>query len=135
MDRIDRVLATHPRPAGTHREVVRACITACLECATTCTTCADACLAEKNAGELVQCVRLNLDCADICQLTARLLARPSHRDRPTLRAMVEACANACRACGDECAKHGEHMEHCRVCAESCRTCAEACDRMAGALVA
>ena len=113
-----------------------ACIRACYECVATCTACADACLAEDDVAHLVTCVRLNLDCADVCETTGRLIARPSARDADTLRIQLEACAAACRVCGEECARHGgEGMEHCRVCAEACRACAEACETMASALVA
>ena len=135
MDRIERMLETHPHPASNAGDEALACIIACAECAATCTTCADACLVEENAGGLTRCIQLNLDCADICAITGRLIARPSRRDEPTLEAILTACATACRACAEECATHGEHMEHCRVCAEACRSCAEACERMSSALVA
>jgi hypothetical protein len=135
MDHIMEMLDTHPDPAPTDGEIARACIEACAECAAICDTCADACLSEPNVAELVQCIRLNIDCADICALTGRLFARASARDALTLRLQLEACAAACRVCGEECARHAEHMDHCRVCAEACRRCADACDAMNGALVA
>ena len=31
-----------------------------------CTACADACLGEDDVGELTRCIRLDLDCADLC---------------------------------------------------------------------
>jgi hypothetical protein len=37
--------------------------------------CADACLGEQDVQMLVCCIRLNLDCADVCATTGRLLAR------------------------------------------------------------
>ena len=103
------------------------------ECAQVCTICADACLSEEDVEKLATCIRLNLDCAEICQVTGNLMSRPAHRDAPALRAQLEACVEICTACGDEYERHA-HMEHCRVCAESCRECAEACRRMIGALV-
>lgn len=107
-----------------------------MECAQTCTVCADACLGEKNVQHLVNCIRLNLDCAEVCRVTGTLMTRPSHRDAPALRAQLEACLAICRACADECGRHGDEMgmEHCRVCAEACRECAERCEEMMGALV-
>ncbi|HSJ30037.1 MAG TPA: four-helix bundle copper-binding protein, partial [Longimicrobiales bacterium] len=104
------------------------------ECAAICASCADACLAEPNVAELVKCIRLNVDCADICEMTGRFFARASARDRDTLRHLLRACAAACRVCGEECARHAQHMEHCRICADSCRACAEACEREEKALV-
>ena len=135
MQQLRTMLESHPSPAHSDGDVARACIEACYECAAICATCADACLAEENAGELVMCIRLNLDCADICEVTGRLFARPSARDAEALRLQLEACAAMCRACGDECSNHAKHMEHCRICAESCRRCAQACDRMIAALAA
>jgi hypothetical protein len=89
---------------------------------------------ESDAASLSACIRTNLDCADICAATARLLARPGKQDADTLRAQLEACMTTCRACAEECDRHAEKMEHCRICAESCRACAEACDAMMAAIV-
>lgn len=134
MDRIERMFDTHPHPAGSNGDAAHRVVLAAVECAQTCAICADACLAEDNVSAMVDCVRLNLDCADVCAVTARLIARPSHRDAPALRAQLQACAEMCRACADECGSHADDMEHCRVCAEACRECAEACEAMVGALV-
>lgn len=133
MERLEQMLQAHPHPASGAGDAAMACIQACAACAATCTVCADACLAEEDVKAMAQCIRLNLDCADICEITARLIARPSRRDEPTLEALLDACATICRACGEECARH-EHMEHCRICAESCMACAEACERMMTSLV-
>lgn len=134
MSRLQRMLDTHPDPAGPNGDEALRCIEACAECAQTCTICADACLAEADVANVVGCIRLNLDCAEVCRVTGTLLSRPSHRDAPSLRAQLQACATICRACADECEEHGGQMEHCAVCAEACRECADACEAMAGALV-
>jgi len=133
MDRLDPMLAAHPSPAHSSRMTAEECIAACADCAAICSSCADACLGEPDVAELVTCIRLNLDCADICAFTGRLFARPSARHEETLRHQLEACISICQACAEECARH-EHMEHCRICAEACRRCAEACQRELGALV-
>ena len=134
MDRIDQMLRAHPNPAGSDRGSAVAVIQATAECAALCASCADACLAEPKVAELVKCIRLNIDCADLCEMTGRFFARASARDRETLRGLLRACAAACRACGNECARHAQHMEHCRICAESCRECAAACEKEEKALV-
>ena len=126
MGRLQRMLETHPEPAGPNGDEALRCIEACAECAETCTVCADACLGEADVQHLVACIRLNLDCAEVCRVTGTLISRPSHRDAPALRAQLQACIEICRACGDECAGHGEMMEHCRICAEACRECERAC---------
>jgi hypothetical protein len=134
MARLERMLDAHPEPAGANGDAARRCIEACMECAQACTVCADACLAEDNVSQLATCVRLNLDCAEVCRVTGTLMTRPSHRDAPALRAQLQACIEICRACAAECEDHGSHHEHCRICAETCRDCAEACEAMIGALV-
>lgn len=76
---------------------------------------------------MVACIRLDLDCADVCTATSRVLSRQTACDTQVTRAVLEACATACRRCGDECSTHGEAgMEHCRVCAEAFRRCERAC---------
>ena len=45
-------------------------------------SCADACMAE--AMDMTQCIRLCLDCSDICEATARLGTRRTGDDQPIL---------------------------------------------------
>ena len=135
MDRVRQMFASHPNPASDAGDEAFALVQAAAECVSTCTTCADACLEEDDPASLRSCIRTNLDCAGICAVTGRLIARPGTQESAVLRAQLDACAAACRACAAECERHAGHMEHCRVCAESCRACAEACDRMKAALVA
>lgn len=134
MERVRQMFASHPNPASDAGNEAFALVQAAAECASVCITCADACLEEDDPAELRSCIRTNLDCADLCVVTGRLIARPGTQDARILRAQLEACAIACRACAAECERHGEAMEHCRICAESCRECAGACDRMQQALV-
>ncbi len=102
-------------------------IAAMQACADACTMCADACLGETDVQKMVNCIRLDLDCADICQATARIFARKGMSAGPAANALLTACAEACKACGDECEAHGQHgMKHCQVCAEACRRCEQAC---------
>jgi len=92
-------------------------------CAAECSHCASACLEEQDVKMLTRCIKLDIDCADICRLVASYVARGSEHASHLLK----ECAEICEACAEECEKHAEHgMEHCRVCAEACRTCAEAC---------
>lgn len=122
-----RMLETHPSPSVTD-EALSATIQAALDCGQACTACADACLGETaDLQDLVKCIHLNLDCADICEVTARELSRQTQFTASHARAVVEACAESCRECAEECERHAEMgMEHCRVCAEACRRCEEAC---------
>ena len=122
-------------PSDLDRAALIECIDACFECAQTCSACADACLAEDMVAQLRRCIRLNLDCADICGTTGRMLTRQTEPKTRLLMVQVEACMQACSACGDECESHGEMHEHCRICAEACRRCEAACNRLIAAMAA
>lgn len=102
------------------------CIERCLECHTVCSMCADACLAEENVAKLRRCIRLDLDCADVCATAARVLSRSGPGDLAALRSVLEACASACSACAAECHKHADAHRHCGICAAACEACARAC---------
>lgn len=120
------IVESHAATIDLDYDKLRECLGACFTCEQVCTACADACLAEDTVAELTKCIRTDLDCADICATTGRVLSRHTHYDANLTRAVLEACAQACRSCGDECAQHAEHMDHCRVCAEACRRCEQAC---------
>ncbi len=128
------MLQSSPAQPHVNRAVLEACIKACFNCSQSCTSCADACLAEPQREMLLRCIRLNLDCADICQTTGRLLSRQVAFDSTLARVIVQACALACRLCGAECEQHGRQgMEHCRICAEVCRECEQAFNKLLSAL--
>ena len=133
MPHVEQMLQSHPKKFQGDAAALAACIEACLECAQTCTACADACLGEQDRQLLVRCIRLNLDCADVCDTTGRMLSRQTEPDWGMIRAQLQACVAACRVCGAECDKHAGHMAHCKVCAETCRRCEEACTRLLNAL--
>ena len=120
------MIATHPDVRGNVNQALIEAIEAAYDCAQTCTSCADACLAEDMVAELRQCIRLNLDCADVCGATATLGTRRTGSNEEVIRKMLDACVTACRLCGEECRRHAGMHEHCRVCAEACRRCETAC---------
>jgi hypothetical protein len=128
-----QMLETHPWPGHVDRSVLAECIEACVECAQTCQACADACLSEDSVAELRKCIRLNLDCDDVCATTARVLTRQTEYDAPLSRALVDVCRRACATCGEECERHAPHHEHCRICAEACRRCEQACTALLEAM--
>jgi uncharacterized membrane protein len=128
---VTKILETHPQ--ATANETLARCIEQCFACALTCTSCADACLAEERVRELVRCIRLDLDCADMCEATGRLLTRQTSSEPQLTRNMLGVCAQACRTCAEECERHAQHHEHCRVCAEACRRCEQACEDLLSSL--
>ncbi len=130
MTHAQTMLETHPSPAGTLPiDALAEVLHHLEECAQTCAMCADACLAEEMVAELRRCIRLNLDCADICRATASVIGRQVAPDGVTVRALLEACRAACTTCGNECESHADVHEHCRVCADACRRCEQSCARI------
>ena len=127
------MLETYPQPINLDRTKLAATIDALIACSEACTACADACLSEERVADLTKCIRTNMDCADICATTARVLSRHTGYDANITRALLEACATACRSCGDECARHADMHEHCRICAEACRACERACRDLLAAM--
>jgi len=98
------------------------------ECAAACNNCSTACLQEKDVQKMTQCIRLDIDCAQICEITAAFVARNSEHAMH----LMKECAEICSKCAKECAKHSD-MEHCKVCADLCKKCAEMCKTNTGVL--
>lgn len=121
-DALEAVLADHPE-APPESLVVDAA-QAANACAAVCSACADACLGEDGIEDLVACVRLNQDCADICLATARVLGRRTASERTAIGPLLVACAEACDLCAEACAAHNH--SHCQACAAVCQTCAQSC---------
>jgi hypothetical protein len=121
-----QMISTHPQVKGKFSPDLAKCIDDCFACAQTCISCADACLAEPMVEQLRQCIRLNLDCADICDVTGAVASRRTGSNPEVLRQALELCSLACGQCAAECESHAEQHEHCRICAEQCRACEESC---------
>jgi len=123
---VREMIITHPQVQGKTTDALLRCIEECYECAQTCTSCADACLGEDMVQQLTHCIRLNLDCADMCAAAGAMASRRTGSNEQVLRAAIQACVEVCSACGQECHKHAEIHEHCRICAEACHRCEQAC---------
>lgn len=121
------ILESHPTSGGALQlEQLAEILHGLEECAQVCLVCADACLAEETVAMLRRCIRLDLDAAAVCRVTADVVSRLLEPDRATVRAILHACVAACDVCADECAKHSHLHDHCRICAEACRACAQTC---------
>lgn len=132
MKTIALILHSHPRADQQHADAYADAVHALATCAHTCTSCADACLSEiEGLDHLRRCIRLNLDCADICTATARILMRQSETAADVVHAQLHACILACQACGDECEHHAEMHDHCRICADACHHCQQRCNFLLG----
>jgi len=120
------MLDAAPGPIPLGAEGVAAAIDACLNAMQTCTSCADSSLGEKDIAELRRCIALELECADVCGVTARTLSRPLQSDHYVVHRLLQACVRVCASCAEECARHAEHHRHCAICAKACRACERAC---------
>lgn len=94
------------------------------ECVAACNHCYDSCLKEEDVNMMVECIRLDRECADMCAFLEQALMR----DTPFAYDLASVCAKICETCGNECKKHNH--EHCQRCAEACFKCAEACKAVA-----
>ncbi|HJE56965.1 MAG TPA: four-helix bundle copper-binding protein [Nocardiopsis listeri] len=133
MSVVGQMLYAHPDDPEGVGEKVRAVVEACGLCAQVCVVCADACMREETVAELVSCARSDLDCADLCEATQRVLVRRTAEEDGFVASVLQACVQACDRCARECEEHAEHHEHCRVCAEACRACSRACQDLLDAL--
>ena len=128
-----QLLDTYPRDVNLDADLLAATIDALSDCAQACIADADDDLSEQNIADMVKCIRLCLDCADICTATLGVVSRQTEYDAGVTRPLLEACVAACRSCGDECEHHAHMHEHCRVCAEACRRCEQACRQLMAAM--
>ena len=128
-----QMLDTYPGTVNVDAGVLAAAIDALSDCAQACIADVDADLSEQNLAEMVTCIRLCLDCADICTTTLGVTSRQADYDANITKPLLQACAAICHSCGDECERHAPHHEHCRVCEEACRRCEQACQELLDAL--
>lgn len=90
------------------------------QCVEACMNCSYQCLLEDDVKKMVECIRLDRECAAICKYTADAIIV----DAPHKSDVLALCRKICLACAEECSKHDN--DHCQKCAEACRRCADAC---------
>lgn len=90
-------------------------------CINHCNFCADSCLDEDDVKKMVDCIRTDKVCAEVCSALSQVLAT-SYSD---VRGLVQYCKKVCEACADECGKH--EAQHCKDCAKACQECVKACE--------
>jgi hypothetical protein len=125
---------SHPMATGTtmeghhhHMEAeMQRCIQICQDCHTSCIQLISHCLAAGGRHAAPAHIRLLMDCAQLCTVTADFMARTSvfHDRTCTL------CAELCRRCAESCEQIAGEDQLVKQCAELCRRCAESCERMA-----
>ena len=119
---IEKMISEHPDVRGDYNASLGLAVKHAMDCAAIANSCADACSGEEM--EMRRCIRLCMDCADVCTATYRLASRRTDENRQLIRTMLAACIEACETCADECERH-DHA-HCRRCAVMCRECARDC---------
>jgi uncharacterized membrane protein len=115
-----QLLDAYPGSVTADAGVLAATIDALSDCAQACIADADGDLREQNLAEMVTCIRLCWDCADVCNATLGVVTRQTARDASVTKPLLEACIAICKSCGDECERHARHHEHCRVCGQACQ---------------
>jgi len=119
------VFRAHPyQPQGI--ESILECLRTCSECSIACIGCADACMAEDAVADLRECIRVNLDCADLAATTGAVIARLTKPQKAPVKALLNATIESCHSCAQVCENHAAMHEHCKACAECCHSCAHAC---------
>jgi hypothetical protein len=121
-----QLLDSYPHASGLDAGVLAATIDALTDCTQACIADVDADLSEQDLAEMVKCIRLCLNCADVCTATTGIVTRQAEFDANVARPLLESCVAICKSCGDECERHAPHHQHCRFCAEACRRCEQAC---------
>lgn len=121
---IKEMISEHPDVAGNDNEALTEAVKHAMYCAAIANSCADACSAEDM--DMRRCIRLCMDCADVCTMTYRVATRRTDENRQLIRSALAVCIEACETCAAECEKH-DHA-HCRRCAKMCRECADDCRR-------
>ena len=121
-----QLLDAYPGRLNADAGVLAATIDALSDCVQACIADAHDDLHEQNLAEMVTCIRLCWDCADVCTATLGVVTRQTASDASVTNPLLEACIAICKSCGDECQRHAHHHEHCRVCEQACRRCEQAC---------
>jgi len=128
-----QMLETYRGTVNVDTGLLAATIDALGDCAQACIADTDADLGEQNLTEMARCIRLCLDCADVCTATMAVISRQADHDPAVTRPLLQACAAICNSCGQECERHARMHEHCQVCAEACTRCERACRELLDAL--
>src|ERR1700730_8557376 len=92
------MLDTYPRTFNVEADLLAAAIDALGGWAQACTADNAADLSEQNVVEMVTCIRLCLDCVDVCTATARVIGRQTEYDPSLTRALLESCLAIFQSC-------------------------------------
>jgi hypothetical protein len=105
-------------------EQMQRCIEECLSCLSTCEQTIVHCLKKGGRHAQPDHIRLLMDCAESCRMSASMMSRESrfHARHCAL------CADICKACEESCEEFPDDAQM-KACADACRSCFEACRAM------
>ena len=90
------------------------------ECQTKCKSCFNRCLEEQSLDVMRKCLKVTVECANVCELTASSIMFEGDFSPE----MLDICISSCEACRIECSTHNNI--YCAECAAMCGECSEAC---------
>lgn len=102
------------------------CIQNCTDCYQMCSHLVDHCLSKGSNHSNSTHIKVLLDCARVCNLSADLMIRHSEFHG----SICGACAEVCLACAESCESFGKEDAMMQACADICRKCAVSCSQMA-----
>lgn len=101
------------------------CIQNCLDGYKICSQLLSHCLEKGGKHADPQHIKLLLDCATICEVSADFMLRNSDRHS----SICEVCAEICIACAESCEAIADDAMM-KKCVDACRKCASSCEQMA-----
>jgi hypothetical protein len=110
-------------------EEMRRCIEICTNCHNICVETITHCLMMGGEHADADHIRLLMDCAEICDVSADFMLRGSHRHEK----VCGVCADVCADCASDCERIAGNDETMLRCAEICRMCAESCRQTSRAM--
>src|SRR4051794_2235216 len=132
MSLVEKLLDAYPAETGMPPRLLGEAVDKLYECAGVCLSCAHAAAAEQDPEKIVmsiKCVRLDNDCADLCTVAARILARQTGYDAPTTMAIIEATRTVLRASADA-AEEFKGTPYFELSAKECRETEQLLGRLA-----
>ncbi len=106
--------------------LIQQCISNCQDCHRICLETVAHCLEMGGSHANSAHIRLLLDCAQVCLLSADFMTRASSFHPQA----CDLCAAVCTACAESCEQLADDDEWMQTCAEMCRICADSCHEMA-----
>jgi hypothetical protein len=100
------------------------CVDDCIKCYRKCEETLAYCLQQGGKHADPEHIKLMMECAEICRLSASSMMRGTTQSR----AISTACAEVCRACAKSCDAFGDD-EKMKECAATCFKCADSCESM------